>query len=273
MATVADNLDCLKQTLEWNLKHQIHFFRITSDLIPFASHPVNQLDWSTIFGDQLTTIGEYVQKQTMRMTMHPDQFTLINSIDEEIFQRSVAELDYHATLLDALGLDASHKIQIHVGGVYGDKSASLERFEARYRQLPNTIQRRLVIENDERSYSLQDCLWLHQQVGVPIVFDVFHHSILNNDEPLSDAVSLAASTWQEQDGSIILDYSSQNPDKRSGSHAEAIDLTHFQDFIQQLPPIPVDIMLEIKDKQASLLAAHRAMSVISDGDVYHLTDD
>ena len=114
--------------------------------------------------------------------MHPDQFTLVNSPDPEIFKRSAAELAYHARVLDLLGLDLTARIQIHVGGVYGDKAASLDRFCRRFERLPAAVRRRLAVENDDRLYRVSDCLLISRRTGVPVIFDSFHHRLNSGGE-------------------------------------------------------------------------------------------
>jgi UV DNA damage endonuclease len=192
--------------------------------------------------------------------MHPDQFTLLNSPDLNIFKRSVAELEYHVEILDLLGLDDTAKIQIHVGGVYDSKSDSMSRFIERYELLPEEIRRRLVIENDERLYSLRDCVGINFYCGIPVVFDAFHHQLYNNGEGVAAALRACARTWEEEDGLPMVDYSSQQADKRQGAHAETIDVRHFKRFIEESKPFDFDLMLEIKDKEESAAKAVKAVS-------------
>ena len=196
-----------------------------------------------------------MRENNFRISMHPDQFTLINSIDEEIFKRSVWELEYHADILNLMDLDHTAKIQIHGGGVYGDKKQSTERFINRYQKLPKKIRDRLVVENDEKSYSFQDCFKINQMTGIPIVFDYFHHTILNNDEKLTDVLQMQNETWKKRDGIPIIDYSSQEPGERKGKHIESIDLKDFKKFLEQSSGFDFDIMLEIKDKEQSAIQA------------------
>jgi UV DNA damage endonuclease len=114
--TVKNNLECLSRILQFNLEHKLLFLRISSDLVPFASHPINQFNWQTHFQQEFEDIGKFITKNSIRISMHPNQFTLINSINDEIFARSKKELKYHAEILDLMKLDTSAKIQIHVGG-------------------------------------------------------------------------------------------------------------------------------------------------------------
>jgi len=115
---VTNNLNCLRKILEFNAKNNLLFFRISSDLVPFASHPVCRFDWVKHFKREFKEIGDYIKKNNIRISMHPDQFVLINAKDKDIVKRSIKELDYHCSVLDAMGLDGSAKVQIHVGGVY-----------------------------------------------------------------------------------------------------------------------------------------------------------
>ncbi|MBD3425900.1 MAG: UV DNA damage repair endonuclease UvsE [Candidatus Omnitrophica bacterium] len=257
--TVRNNLSCLLRILEYNLSHDILFFRISSDLVPFASHPVCKFDWKKHFRKDLHRIGDFIKENRMRISMHPDQFILINSPKEDVIRRSVAELEYHCTLLDVMGLDRNAKVQIHVGGVYQDKPGAIERFSRNYKNLERKIKKRLVIENDDKLYSLRDCLSVHERTGVPILFDVFHHKCLNNGEKLRDALLKARKTWQKKDGMIMVDFSSQEKGRPKGTHTSTINTRSFKGFIRDISGIDADIMLEIKDKEKSALKAVRVL--------------
>jgi len=245
--------------LAFNVDHTLLFFRITSDLVPFASHPINQFDWQGHFKQTFKGLGDFVKTHDIRISLHPDQFTLINSVNIEVFERSVKELLYHAEVLDLMELDTTAKIQLHVGGVYGDKATSIQRFINRFINrfdaLDDCIQRRLVIENDDRLYTLQDCLEIHADTGIPVLFDVYHHEFNNTGETVREAFDLFTKTWTAKDGVPMVDYSSQQPGARSGKHAESIDIAHFTRFIEATNEFDFDIMLEIKDKETSALKA------------------
>jgi UV DNA damage endonuclease len=251
--TVNASLDCLEAILAWNADNRIQFFRISSDTIPFASHPVMDVDWRAEFGPRFARIGEFVRAHDMRINCHPGQYILLNAPREEIVERSIAELTYTAALFDMMELDHTHKMQIHTGGVYGDKPAAIERFIARYTKLPETIWRRLVIENDERQYTLADNLIIHEATGIPLLFDVFHHALNNQGESVPEALDLFMPTWDGH-GTPSMDYSSQNPEKQAGAHTTSIVLDDWAAFFAQLGDREVDIMLEIKDKENSVLA-------------------
>jgi UV DNA damage endonuclease len=212
--TVAKNLDCLEKILEYNLDNDFLFFRISSDIVPFASHP------------------------------------------KKIVERCIAELEYHGKLMDAMGLDPSAKIQLHVGGVYGDKSQASSRFISNYERLPTAIKRRLVIENDDRLYSIRDCQEINLITGIPIVFDILHHECLQNGETLRGALEETKKTWSNIDGVPMVDYSNQAQGQKPGKHAKSIDANEFKKFIEDTEGLDFDIMLEIKDKEMSTSIAH-----------------
>jgi len=134
-----------------------------SEFVPFASHEKvrkesfkESFNWVKDLSKELAEIGELVKMHGIRLSMHPDQFVLINSPDMNIFQRSFEELHYHAQLMDAMQLDSTHKFQIHLGGKYDDKQKSMQRFVDRYKNnLTDDIRKRLVLENDDHIYSLE----------------------------------------------------------------------------------------------------------------------
>ncbi|MDD4136796.1 MAG: UV DNA damage repair endonuclease UvsE [Methanoregula sp.] len=254
-ATVQANLSCIRSILEYNARQGMFFLRITSDLVPFASHPICRFPWQEHFFDEFQRLGEYIKKHRFRISMHPDQFVLLNTPNEEVLRRSIGELVYHVRILDLMGLDRSAKIQLHVGGIYGNKIGSMERFIHVYDRLDDSIQQRLVIENDERLYAVSDCIEIHQKTGVPVLFDRFHHAINNQGEAVRDLLPVLKKTWKPADGIPMTDYSSQQPGKRIGAHTEHIDTADFTRFLTETSPVDCDIMLEIKDKEKSVLAA------------------
>jgi UV DNA damage endonuclease len=252
--TVAANLQALEAILAWNRDHDIRFFRISSGTIPFASHPVMTVNWQEHFSDQLAHIGAFIIQHGMRINVHPGQYILLNSPRADVVERSVAELAYHAELLDLLGLDVTHKIQIHTGGIYGDRETATARFVAEYRALPDAIRSRLVIENDERQFTLADNMRIHEATGIPVLFDVFHHRLFNHEESLDQALAIAMPSWAGH-GAPMIDYSSQHSERQPGAHTTSIDLDDFARVAALLWDQEVDVMLEIKDKETSALKA------------------
>ena len=252
---VENNLDCLFKILQYNVQNGFYFFRISSDLVPFASHPVCTFDWAGHFRGQFRKVGEFIKEHDIRISMHPDQFVVINAQKDDVVERSVRELEYHCTVLDEMALDSTAKIQIHLGGVYGDKHSAIDRFIENYNSLSKTLKSRLVIENDDRSYSLEDCLSVHEKIGIPVIFDAFHHQCLNSGEKVRQGLKIASTTWKKSDSIPMVDYSSQQRGQRPGSHAKTLDIAIFKKFVQETRGLDFDLMLEIKDKETSALKA------------------
>lgn len=250
------NLGALEAILCWNRDHEIQVFRLTSNLIPFASHPANTLPWWDIFGERLSRLGSLIRSGDMRISTHPGQYTVLSSARADVVAAAVAELDYHDRLLSSLGLDASHRIVVHVGAGVADRSAAYDRFAAGYAQLSNGAAGRLVLENDER-WPLDTTLELAERLRVPVVFDVFHHALAPSLEPLGarELVLRANETWCRRDGRQEVHFSTQQAGKRPGAHAETIDFDAFDRFVDEVGDLPLDCILEVKDKEQSVIRA------------------
>jgi UV DNA damage endonuclease len=249
------NLAALRPILEWNAARGIELFRITSDVIPFGSHKVNKVPWRRLLRPQFEQLGNFIRGKRLRVSMHPGQFTVLNSPRREVIESSVKELQYHAEFLDSLGIDDSHKIVIHLGGVYDDKAQSLRRFIHTCRSLDRRIKARLVVENDERCYSIADTLVAAKAIRVPAVFDVFHHrwNPALADCSLRSIIELSAATWRKRDGRVKIHYSNQWPGQASGTHSKTISVRKFQAFYDRISDLDLDIMFEVKDKERSVL--------------------
>lgn len=250
---IKSNLKCLEKILNYNLKHNILFFRIGSKIIPFASHKICDLDWQKEFSKDFKRIGSFIKKNNFRITMHPGPFTIVNSPNKKVVKKAIKELQYHNNFLSSLNLDCSAKINIHIGGIYNNKEKSIKRFIQNYKKLPSSIKKRLVIENDEKSYNLTDCLRIHKETGIPITIDAFHYKLKNKNNSLREDIIRANKTWKKKDGLPVIHYSSQNPNKKRGAHAQTLNKKKFKDFLKTIRGVKCDLILEIKDKEKSVL--------------------
>lgn len=250
---VAHNLGALDAILEYNAKNDIRLFRISSDIIPFGSSPVNTLPWWDIFKGELAALGHKARSGGMRLSMHPGQYTVLNSPSEEVVTRAVADLAYHTKFLDALGMEQDCKIVLHVGGVYGDRGAATRRFIRVCTGLPAPLRRRLVIENDDKLYTAANVLAICRATGQPMVLDTLHHELNREEEspPLPALLAEAAKTWGRKDGPQKIHYSQQAQGKKPGSHSATIHIVPFMQFYGGLAGHSTDIMLEVKDKNLS----------------------
>lgn len=249
------NLDSLENIIDYNIKNNIKLFRISSDLIPFGSSPLNSLEWWEIFKDKFDLIAEKIKKYHIRVSMHPGQYTVLNSPYEEVVDRSINDLIYHAKVLEALKTDSTSKIILHIGGVYGDKLTAKKRFITNYLRLPQNVKNRLVIENDERSYHILDVLEISETANIPVIFDNLHHKINPPKIHKTDQewINLCKHTFHETDGIQKVHYSEQDPLKQTGAHSKTINPESFLKWFKSIDRQDIDIMLEVKDKNVSAI--------------------
>jgi UV DNA damage endonuclease len=270
---IAANLGGLAAVLRFNVEHGIRLFRISSDVIPFGSHPVNTIPWWDEYTEHLTEIGAFIRAHDLRVSLHPGQYTVLSSPKPEVVETAVHDLIYHARLLDALGVDGQHKIVIHVGGAYGDKHAALGRWIESVRGLPDNVRARLIVENDERLFGAEDVLRASHETGAPVVFDILHHRVyearagawpaLSSD--LTEILRAVFATWDPLgDGPPKMHFSTQAVGLRPGAHAEYVDPAELQGFLDACPTeTPFDVMLEAKAKDQALLRLRETISALA----------
>lgn len=248
-----ENLASQLRVLKYNAAHDISVFRFTSRLIPLATHPVAaDWDYTGEFKEELAEIGAYVKAKGMRVSAHPDHFTLLNSPDEKVIASSVTDLEYHDRLFQAMGFGDEAKLVIHVGGAYKDKVSALERFKVNYHKLPNRLRKRIIIENDDKSYTAAEVLKLSQKTGTPMVLDVHHHACRNDGGALPSLWPAIYKTWQGMVPKIHM--SSPKDGALSRAHADYIDVDEFMVFLNIAKELnqDFDVMLEAKEKDKAL---------------------
>lgn len=248
------NLYALENILRYCRETHIPLLRISSDMIPLASHPQVSFDWQRRLQTELESIAALLRNSGVRVSMHPGQYTVLNSPRPEVVEHALHDLSFHADFLEAVGTDKTARIILHLGGGYGDKRLALDRLKENLHALPSRIRDRLALENDERLYTIEDVLEICDQFRLPTVFDVFHHA-LNPPSRLSMEYWLdkAAATWDSKSGRQKIHYSQQLPGGKPGSHSRTIRMGEFLAFHERLRDRELDIMLEVKDKNLSTL--------------------
>jgi len=256
LAILDSNLKALEEIINYNIANNIKVFRISSDIVPLASHPINTVPWWDIYRDRLVTLGKLIKMNGIRVSMHPGQYTVINSIHENVILKSIEDLRYHTRFLDSLGCDKSSKIVLHIGGVYGDKELSIQRFIDNYKKLDSSIKNRLIIENDDKSYNVEDVLYISEQANIPVVFDTLHHRLnppQDNKYNQYEWLELCGRSWHKDDGKQKIHYSQSANNYKNGAHSKYIKASTFLDFYSNLKNKDIDIMLEVKDKNLSAI--------------------
>lgn len=188
----------LQVALETVHRLGIGAFRIMSPLFPRMTHPeagygLDHLPDGETISSTLETCRLFALQQQIRLSFHPDQFVVLSSPHPAVVSNSIQELEYQARLAEAVGADV---INIHAGGVYGDKSAALQRFESVFERLPESVRSRLTLENDDISYTPEDLLPLCHKQRIPLIYDVHHHRCNPDGTSVEDATELAAATWK-----------------------------------------------------------------------------
>lgn len=262
------NLNDLLEILKYNLKNNIYLFRISSDIIPFGGHEINKYRWDIDFKDMLTEIGNFIKENNMRVSMHPGQYTIINSPDNQVVERAIMEFEYHTMFLDSLNLDFTHKVVLHIGGVYGDKSLAIERFIKNFNLLSETAKKRIVIENDEKSFNIDDVISISKTLNIPVVFDILHHQINPVEKDIKTILEECIKTWKKEDGDMKLHYSDQSPFKQKGAHSEYVSIENFMKFYNIANEFKCDIMLETKDKDISAIKCINSINPVEKSTKY-----
>jgi UV DNA damage endonuclease len=167
---IGSNLDALERLITYNARNGIRMFRISSDLIPFGLSLAEELPWQNHYSKKLESIGGEIRRSGMRASMHPGQYTVLDSTDESVADRASRDLDYHAKVLDGLGLGPEHKMILHLGGVYGDKERAKEHFMFRYKLLYAEVKKRLVLENDDELFNIEDVTETASATGMPAAY-------------------------------------------------------------------------------------------------------
>lgn len=250
---VQENLDITKRVLRYNAASQIHLYRFTSNTVPLATHPAIQ-DWDYIeeFKTDWAEIGSYIQAHQMRISAHPDHFTLLNSPRPEVLASALKDLAYHASLFDAMHLGCQPQLVLHIGGVYHNKEYAIQLFAERFASLPDDLRLRLMLENDDKSFGTKEVLSICQQLSCPMVLDIHHHACISAAEDLKELWPQIAATWKTILPKIHL--SSPKNTKEFRNHADFVNPGDFAAFLTVAKEFNADfdVMIEAKQKDAAL---------------------
>ena len=246
----------LVEIIKWNNENGINFFRLSSDLFPWASeYNLTELPHYNRIKNILGAAGVLATKYGQRITSHPGPYNVLVSPREHVVENTISDLTKHGEVFDMLGLSRTpyNKINIHCNGVYGDKIAAMDRFCKNFKRLPESVQTRLTVENDDKAsmYSVKDLMYIHERIGIPIVFDYHHHKFCTGDLSEEEALKLAVSTW----GNIkpVVHYSES---KALHERNDKLKPQAHSDYIKEIPNtygIDVDIMVEAKAKELSII--------------------
>lgn len=249
------NIRDLLTILRWNEKHGIKVFRMSSDIFPWSSeYEYEQLpNWDKL-QFALKLAGDFAISNGHRLSFHPGQFNCMASENETVVKNSIKDLTSHGQFMDLLGMPRSHgaKINIHVGGAYGNREAAMLRFCKNFDKLPESVQTRLVVENDDKPNMFSTSILhagIYSNIKAPITFDWHHYDCGPKDIPKQEALQLALSTWPSGIRPCVHHSSSRQIEEgitaRRTAHADFL----YEPFETSSD---IDIMLECKAKEQGL---------------------
>jgi UV DNA damage endonuclease len=195
------NIKDLKTIVQWNNEMKIKLFRLSSQIFPWSDeYDVKTLKDYDEIASRMREIGQIAKDGGQRLTMHPGPYNCLASPTQKVVEKTIRELNFHSEQFNMMGYDPSpyNKINIHVGGAYGDKKGTLDAFCHNFKLLNEDTKKRLVIENDDspNEYSVNDLYWgIHKRIGIPITFDYFHHKFNTGTLTEEEALRMAATTW------------------------------------------------------------------------------
>jgi UV DNA damage endonuclease len=241
--------------------------------VPFASHQNFSLDWVSTFSSELAAIRQFARESGLRLSMHPGQYTVLNSPNPKTLADSVREIEWQARLVSEVDPEQG-VIVLHIGGAYGDKEKAIDRFAENFHHyLSDTARSRLVVENDDVTFNLDDVLSLHEMTGCPIIFDILHHKVNHTGddwtENLVPKLESVVSTWK---GKVPKVHLSSPKEGSKTSHADYIEQNDFEELLgwmeQIRPGEAFDLMIEakLKDKAVQALSCELFSPLIPVGD-------
>lgn len=254
--SISNLQNCLR-LLKHNVAHDIFFFRLSSKLVPLVNHPLTE-GWN--FDKNLTPylkeLSSFILNNNMRVDFHPDHFVVLNNLDEELLKRSLQTLVYHHKLLRGMGIDPTHRCVLHIGGAKNGKVSGLEDFIENFKKIPVTLQKMIMLENDDTVFHIEDALYLGEKLQIPVVFDLHHHDV-HSPEDMDDFLLVwkrIVATWEHSSLPVKIHISSPKEGTDDKRHHELINSERFIRFLNQVKGTVsnLDVMIEAKKKDVAL---------------------
>lgn len=248
------NLDDLYTILKYNIKNQLHFYRITSALIPLGTHPeVTNWNYRKIFKKDFERLGRLIIENNLRVDTHPDEFNVINSIREEVIESTKRNLLSHVALFQDLNYPKG-KMVLHIGSAQGGIDSAMRRFIDNFKTFPEEISEKLMLENDDKTFTAAEVLSICKEINAPMVLDVHHHICNNNGENLENMLKDIFSTWNNQVLPPKIHFSTPRETAKDRKHADFLNAEDFCSFVELSKALnkDFDVMIEAKKKDLAL---------------------
>lgn len=256
------NIKNTLRALHYNIAQGIPLYRMSSSMVPLATHPEVEFDYLTIFRNQFIEIGEFVKSHNLRVSFHPNQFTLFTSDKPHITENAIVDMRYHYDVLNTMGIVDKSVINIHVGGAYGNKDLATTRFHENIKKLPAHIKQQMTLENDDKTYNTSETLEICVKEDIPLVFDYHHHLANQCDESIEELLPKIYRTWAQKELLPKIHISSPKSEKEFRSHSDTIQIDFVKPFFEIAKKIgqDIDVMIEAKKKDLALLQLMEELS-------------
>lgn len=243
-----DNLYNVKKIMLWCIENGIRLYRLSSDLIPLATY-LPQWHWweDTDIMNMCAGIKELAAEGRIRISMHPDQFCVLNSDKKEVVKGSIVILEHHNRFSNMVG---NRILILHVGSGSGGKRKAIERFVNNFNELDEDIKSKIAIENDDKIFNAEEVLTLCERLDIPMVLDIHHHNCNHENDNLEQLIGRIRNTWKGQRPKVHLSSGKSCPTDRH--HADFIDFEDYKRTVE-LVKDDFDIMLECKEKDLAVI--------------------
>lgn len=257
---ILSNLNSLNNIINYNIKNNIHFFRISSNLIPLATKDDVKFDYINPYKNFYSKIGKIINNNNIRVDFHPDEFCVINSVKEEVKKNTLEILKYHYNILEALNIKNKVLI-VHIGSNVFGKEKSIQRFINTFNSYPTYIKKCIAIENDDKIFNIKDTLELCEKIGCPMVLDYHHYLCNSGDLDINLYYERIFNTWKNINPKIHFSSPKNKTKKDFRSHHDYINVDNFISFLNQIKHLNynIDVMLEAKAKDDALFRLVRGI--------------
>lgn len=259
---IKNNFESLEKILKYNIKNDIIFFRMTSELIPLVNHPYVSYDFLNQYKNYYKKIGSIIKENNLRVDIHPSAYTVLNSVNEEVVTSTNNILEFYQKMYKYM--DINSKIVLHVGSKVGGKKEGTKRFIKSFNMLNKDLQNLIILENDDKSYNIRNVLNICEKLEIPMVLDYHHFKVNKNNEKIEDYIERIFNTWKNDIPKIH--FSSPKDKKNKRSHNDYINVDDFIDFIERIKftKRDFDVMIEAKKKDEALFKLIRELKYKTD---------
>ena len=259
------NFKNFEKVLKYNHDNKIKFYRMTHTMFPLLTHPSININYKEVFKEDFKRLKEKINKYNIRIDTHPDEFCLLTSDKDIVTNNSIDILKFHLEIFKLLGING--RCVLHIGSSKPTKEEALNRFKDNFNKLSNELKSLIILENDDKTYTVSDTLSLCEELKIPMVLD-YHHFICNHDknEKINKLLPRIIKTWDNTNLNPKMHFSTSINSKQKRNHSTYLNYNFFIKFLKLLKPLntDIDIMLEAKGRDEALFRLIRQLKFYKD---------